>query len=97
MLQLIKPKIIPNLVAESVVNLILERNKLTSLEIDEWSIHQGGKKVLPQFSRPEILGLTSENLQPSLELFNLFIRYKIGFRWVLPTQPKLQKNLLITY
>ena len=51
MLQLIKPKIIPNLVAESVVNLILERNKLTSLEIDESSIHQGGKKVLPQFSR----------------------------------------------
>ncbi len=54
MLQLIKPKIIPNLVAESVVNLILERNQLTSLEIYEWSIHQGGKKVLPQ----------------SLELFN---------------------------
>lgn len=64
------PKIMPNLVAESVINPILERHQLTPSEINEWSIHQGGTKVLSEFGRPEILGLTSENLQPSLDLFN---------------------------
>ncbi|MDJ0744812.1 MAG: 3-oxoacyl-[acyl-carrier-protein] synthase III C-terminal domain-containing protein [Xenococcaceae cyanobacterium MO_167.B27] len=63
-------KIMPNLVAKSVINPILERHQLTPLEINEWSIHQGGTKVLSEFARPKILGLTSENLQPSLDLFN---------------------------
>ena len=62
--------IMPNLVAKSVVNPILEKHQLTPLEINEWSIHQGGKKILPKFGQPEILGLTSESLQPSLDLFN---------------------------
>ena len=40
-----QPKIMPNLVAESIVNPILERHQLTPLEIDEWSIHQGRTKI----------------------------------------------------
>ncbi len=66
------PKIMPNLVSKSVINPILERNQLAPSEINEWSIHQGGKKILSEFGRPEILGLTSGNLQPSLDLFNKY-------------------------
>lgn len=62
-------KVIPPKVADLVINPLLNRNKLTLSEIKEWSIHQGGKTVLSQFAKSEILGLTAEQLQPSFESF----------------------------
>lgn len=62
-------QVIPPKVAEFVINPLLVRNKLPLSEIEEWSIHQGGKTVLSQFANPDILGLTEEQLQPSFESF----------------------------
>ncbi|MGB3511193.1 MAG: 3-oxoacyl-[acyl-carrier-protein] synthase III C-terminal domain-containing protein [Microcoleaceae cyanobacterium] len=62
-------KVVPLKVVDSVINPLLNRNKLRLSEIEEWSIHQGGKTVLSQFGKSEILGLTEEQLKTSFESF----------------------------
>lgn len=65
-------EIIPETTAESVIKPLLKLNGIHWDEIEEWSIHQGGKEILIRFGEPEILGLTTEQLEPSLQSFYQF-------------------------
>ncbi|NER12699.1 hypothetical protein GWK08_04550 [Leptobacterium flavescens] len=64
--------VVPKLVSEKLIKPILERNDLEIEDIDEWSIHQGGTKVIKQFSRDDHLGLDEEKLTPSIEQFHKY-------------------------
>lgn len=59
----------PKLVSDHIIKPILKRNNLKINDIDEWSIHQGGTLVLNRFAEPDILGLSQEQLEPSLTMF----------------------------
>jgi len=61
--------IMPPIVAENSVKPLIKRNNLCLSEIDEWSIHQGGITILEEFLKPNILGLSSEQLATSKEKF----------------------------
>lgn len=65
--------VIPKLVSEKLIKPFLKKNKITQDEIDEWSIHQGGSKILKQFMRHDHINLTEEKIKPSLDAF-----YKYG-------------------
>lgn len=65
--------VVPKLVSEKIIKPILERNNLNINDIDEWSIHQGGSKVIKQFCKDDHIGLNEEKITPSLEQF-----YKYG-------------------
>jgi predicted naringenin-chalcone synthase len=63
---------VPTLVANSVIKPMLAKNGLSLSEIDEWSIHQGGSEVLKQFLDESVLGLTSQQLSRSQQLFEKY-------------------------
>jgi len=63
---------VPKLVANSVIKPILDKNDLSLSEIEEWSIHQGGSDILKQFSDDSVLGITSQQLSRSQELFEKY-------------------------
>ncbi len=65
-------KQVPKLVANSVIKPILAKNGLSLSEIEEWSIHQGGSGILKRFSDDSVLGLTSQQLSRSQELFEKY-------------------------
>jgi len=54
---------------EIVRDLIVKPLGLTTENIDEWSIHQGGMPILERFMEPDILGLSEEQIKRSKELF----------------------------
>jgi predicted naringenin-chalcone synthase len=64
--------VMPNLVSDEVVKPFLNAKKLMPSDISEWAIHQGGKEVLNKFGLCECLGLSDEQLSPSL---NTFLKY----------------------
>jgi len=61
--------VVPKLVSEKLIKPILKRNDVAINDIDEWSIHQGGTKVIKQFTREDHIGLNAEKLTPSIEQF----------------------------
>lgn len=63
---------IPKLVANSVIKPMLDKNGLSLSDVGEWSFHQGGSDILEQFSDDSVLGLTSEKLSRSQELFEKY-------------------------
>jgi len=63
-------RVMPQLVAETIIIPLLKKNGLVVSDIDEWSIHQGGSEMLKQFMNKDILGLTKENIDRSMELFH---------------------------
>ncbi len=63
---------VPTLVANSVIKPILAKNGLSSSEIEEWAIHQGGSEVLKRFLDESVLGLTPQQLSRSQQLFEKY-------------------------
>jgi predicted naringenin-chalcone synthase len=63
---------VPKLVADSVIKPIMAKNGLSLSEIEEWSIHQGGREVLKKFLDDSVLGLTSQQLSRSEQLFDKY-------------------------
>lgn len=63
---------VPKLVADSVIEPIMAKKGLSLSEIEEWSIHQGGRELLKKFSDDSVLGLTSQQLSRSEQLFNKY-------------------------
>jgi predicted naringenin-chalcone synthase len=63
---------VPSLVADTVIKPILSKHSLQPNDILEWSLHQGGTKVLEAFGKPEILGLSDAQLSRSKECFKNF-------------------------
>ncbi len=61
--------IMPKLVSIELLKPLLIKNKLTLCDISEWSIHQGGSEVIKQFCNDEILGLSEEQIERSLNKF----------------------------
>jgi predicted naringenin-chalcone synthase len=57
--------VMPDMVARKVILPLLRRHNLTVSDVEEWSIHQGSHRILDEFKRQEILGLTDEQLQKS--------------------------------
>lgn len=45
---------------------------VTSQNIQEWSLHQGGMPILMRFAEPEILGLSEEQIEPSRTIFQKY-------------------------
>lgn len=64
--------IMPELVSSRSIRPLLQNNQLSVENIDEWSIHQGGSKVLDMFKKNEILGLTEKDIEMSMKLFQKF-------------------------
>jgi len=64
--------LVPSLVADSVIKPILSKHSLLLDNILEWSLHQGGTKVLSAFAKPEILGLSNAQIARSKEFFEIF-------------------------
>ncbi|MCB9227616.1 MAG: hypothetical protein H6578_10675 [Chitinophagales bacterium] len=60
----------PQFISHDLVKPFLEKNFLTTNDIKEWSIHQGGAELLKKFADEECLSLTAEQLLPSLKSFN---------------------------
>ena len=65
--------VVPKLVSDKLIHPILERNNLEIDDIHEWSIHQGGTKVIKQFCKDDHIGLSQEKIEPSVQQF-----YKYG-------------------
>ncbi|XLS29782.1 3-oxoacyl-[acyl-carrier-protein] synthase III C-terminal domain-containing protein [Flavobacteriaceae bacterium M23B6Z8] len=65
--------VVPKLVSEKLIKPFLERNNLLITDVEEWSIHQGGTKVIKQFLREDHIGLSEDKIKPSLDAF-----YKYG-------------------
>lgn len=65
--------VVPKLVSEKLIKPFLLRNNLSVSDIDEWSIHQGGTKVIRQFLREDHIGLPEQKIESSLNAF-----YKYG-------------------
>ncbi|RKZ82334.1 MAG: hypothetical protein DRR19_20850 [Candidatus Parabeggiatoa sp. nov. 1] len=63
---------VPTLVANSVIKPMLAKNGLSSSEIEEWAIHQGGSEVLKRFLDDSVLGLTPQQLSRSQQLFEKY-------------------------
>ena len=63
---------VPKLVSNSVIKPILAKQDLSLSDIKEWSIHQGGSHILKRFSDDSVLGLTSEQLSRSQEMFEKY-------------------------
>jgi predicted naringenin-chalcone synthase len=63
---------VPPFVAESVIRPVLARNGLSHSEVSEWSVHQGSRDILTRFGEPEVLGLTTDQLARSKELFERY-------------------------
>jgi predicted naringenin-chalcone synthase len=64
--------LVPSLVADSVIKPTLFKHSLLTNNILEWSIHQGGTKVLSAFAKPEILGLSNAQIARSKHFFENF-------------------------
>ena len=64
--------LVPSLVSDSVIKPILSKHSLLSNNILEWSIHQGGTKVLSAFAKPEILGLSNAQIARAKHFFENF-------------------------
>jgi predicted naringenin-chalcone synthase len=64
--------VMPGLVSSLVLKPLLARNNITKNDIREWSIHQGGRPILQQFKEEEIMGLSDEQIQRSMELFEAY-------------------------
>ncbi|MCF7791384.1 MAG: hypothetical protein K9M56_05235 [Victivallales bacterium] len=65
--------VVPELVSNKLMKPFLIDNNLSTDDIKQWSIHQGGPKVLKQFCSKECLNLSKSQIKPSLEMF-----YKYG-------------------
>ena len=63
-------KIMPRLVSELLVKPFLAKHHLNVSDVEEWSIHQGGREVLRTFCEPEVLGLTDQQVETSMKKFN---------------------------
>jgi predicted naringenin-chalcone synthase len=63
-------KIMPRLVSDILVKPFLEKHNLDIADVDEWSIHQGGREVLRTFCEPEVLGLSDKQVEESMKKFN---------------------------
>jgi predicted naringenin-chalcone synthase len=61
--------VMPELVTRKVLKPLLKKNDLMISDINEWSIHQGGKPILEIFKDEDILGLDDSQLSRSKELF----------------------------
>lgn len=60
----------PQFISQDLVKPFLERNFLSTKDIKEWAIHQGGAELLKKFGNEDCLSLTEEQLLPSLKCFN---------------------------
>ncbi|WP_340200453.1 3-oxoacyl-[acyl-carrier-protein] synthase III C-terminal domain-containing protein [Ascidiimonas sp. W6] len=65
--------VVPKLVSEKLIKPFMKKNKVEIADIEEWSIHQGGTKVIKQFTREDHLGLPETKIKPSIDAF-----YKYG-------------------
>lgn len=63
---------VPQLVADSLIKPALSKHGLRPDDIAEWSVHQGGSEVLARFGEPEVLGLSTRQLERSNQLFECF-------------------------
>ena len=63
---------IPPIVSEKVIKPILSEKDIPLSDIKEWALHQGGPAILEEFKKPEILGLSEEQLSTSYEMFNIY-------------------------
>lgn len=63
---------VPQLVANALIIPTLSKHGLHPNDIAEWSLHQGGSKVLARFGEPEVLGLTARKLERSTQLFERY-------------------------
>ena len=61
--------VIPQLVSDSLVKPFLKKKHLRTQDIQEWCIHQGGREILEQFCKHEVLNLTQEQIDRSLQKF----------------------------
>lgn len=64
--------LMPELVSNYLIKPFLKQNDISADAIEEWSIHQGGTSVLNRFAEPGILGLSEEQLYPSLATFKQY-------------------------
>lgn len=62
--------IMPPLVSDMLVKPFLQNNMVNKEEVDEWSIHQGGRDVIREFLKPQTLNLSENQLQRSYDLFH---------------------------
>jgi predicted naringenin-chalcone synthase len=60
---------VPRMVSERLIRPMLARHGLEVGEIDEWAMHQGGLPILAEFRKPELLGLSSAQLDRATRLF----------------------------
>lgn len=64
--------VMPKLASTALIRPFLEKNGLNTSSVHQWSIHQGGTEVLKQFANADVLGLSNQQLQRSLELFRQY-------------------------
>ncbi len=61
--------VMPQLISDSLIKQFFKKHRLRIQDIQEWSIHQGGREVLEQFCESETLNLTREQIDRSLKKF----------------------------
>lgn len=61
--------VMPQLVSDNLIKPFLKKKHLEIQDIQEWSIHQGGREVLEQFCEHEVLNLTQEQIDSSLQKY----------------------------
>lgn len=61
--------IMPHLVSDLLLKPFLKKHMLRTDEIHEWAMHQGGSAVIKEFCKDEVLGLTPEQIERSLNKF----------------------------
>ena len=61
--------IMPQLVSDLLLKPFLKKHRLSTEEIDEWAMHQGGSAVIKQFCQDDVLGLTPAQIERSLNKF----------------------------
>jgi len=64
--------VMPKLASTALIRPFLEKNGLNTNSVHQWSIHQGGTEVLKQFANADVLGLSDQQLERSLELFHQY-------------------------
>lgn len=62
--------VMPEIVSNKLIKPFLSHINLKLEDIHQWSIYQGGSDMIKQFCNSQILGLTENQINPSLEMFH---------------------------
>ncbi len=62
----------PRLISERILGPMLARNDLTTADIPEWALHQGGMPIVTKFGSPDTIGISEQQLARAVAFF---IRY----------------------